>query len=185
MKLIWTKSNLPLSVLIRGVTGEDCSHFAFVFESTASGLLFQSNLLGTNSKFFNTEKNTWGFKIVHELDIPMTVEEEDRAWELMVNSYDDVPYNFLGAAYLGWRKLLHRVFGLKVPAKNAWSQHATMFCDQIYTILNKLQDPRLKHVNVGNGMATPYDLWVKVGVQITSLVQETPHKTDTQEKGHT
>jgi hypothetical protein len=162
MKLIWTKSHLPLSLIIRAITGEDCSHFAFVFESQANGLVFQSNLLGTGPEFLNVLSSSSGFEIVHQLDLPMTVAEEDAAWDLIVQSYDNLGYNFLGAAYLGWRYLLKRIFKRPLPAKNPWDQAGTLFCDQVYTILNKLNDPRLPQINVLSGMDTPHAVWEKV-----------------------
>lgn len=162
MKLIWTKSYLPLSLVIRGITGEDCSHFAFVFESTANGLVFQSNLLGTNTKFLNADLKTWGFKIVHELDLPMTITEEDQAWDNIVDNYTVVPYNFLGAFYLGWRYFLLRLFNRPLPIKNPWNQKGTMFCDQVYKILNQLKDPRIPKIPVMSGMDTPHVVWSRV-----------------------
>ena len=161
MKLCWTKSNLPLSLLIRAITGEDCSHFMFVFESQASGLLFQSNLLGTSTKFFNTEKNTSGFTIVHEIDLPMSA-EEDKAWDIIVQKYDSVGYNFLGALYLGWRIFLFRILKSPIPKRNKWNQHGAMFCDQVYDVLNKMKDPRIPKINVMNGMDTPHMVYEKV-----------------------
>lgn len=162
MKLIWTKSHLPLSLVIRGVTGEDCSHFAFVFESQASGLVFQSNLLGTGPEFLNVLSSSSGFEIVHQLDLPMTAAEEDEAWDLIVQSYDNLGYNFLGAIYLGWRKLLNRMFKIAIPDKNPWNQPGTIFCDQVYAILNGLNDPRLPKINVMSGMDTPHDVWKRL-----------------------
>jgi hypothetical protein len=162
MKLIWTKSYLPLSLVIRGVTGEPCSHFAFVFESQASGLVFQSNLLGTNPEFYNVLSKTWGFSVVHQLDLPMSVDEENIAWDAIVQQYDDIGYNFGGACYLGWRYGLKRAFKIPLPPTNAWSQPGTMFCDQVYRILNLLNDPRLPKIPVMNGMDTPESVWLKV-----------------------
>ena len=162
MKLIWTKSNLPLSVVIRAITGEDCSHFAFVFESAAQSLVFQSNLLGTNPEFYKKLSATWGFEVVHQIDYPMTIDEEDIAWDIIVDNNTETGYNFLGAFYLGWRYILKRLFKIPLPAKNAWSQKHTMFCDQIYKILNQLKDSRLPKIDVMNGMDTPHAVYMKV-----------------------
>jgi hypothetical protein len=162
VKLIWTKNNLPLSILIRAVTGEDCSHFAFVFESQSQGLVFQSNLLGTGVEFFSKAQKAWGYKIVHQIDLEMLPEEEDLAWDIIVNNYSNVPYNFLGALYLGWAIILKRLFKITPPLKNLWGKPDTMFCDQVYKVLNGLSDPRLPKICVMNGMDTPYDIYLKV-----------------------
>jgi hypothetical protein len=161
MKLIWTKSHLPLSVVIRAITGDDCSHFAFVFESQSNGLVFQSNLLGTGTEFFSKLAKSWGFQVVHETDLTMDVAEEDRAWDIIVNEYSDVGYNFKGALYLGWRKLLFRIFKRPIPKANRWAQPGTMFCDQVYKVLNMLNDPRIPKIPVMRGMDTPHDMRIK------------------------
>lgn len=165
MKLLFTKSKLPLSIVIRCITGEPCSHFSFVFESQSQGLLFQSNLLGTGVEFFSKAKKSWGYTIVHEIDLPMPVEEEDRAWDIIVNQYSDTNYNFLGAIYLGWRCILKRIFKTMLPIENKWNQNNSVFCDQIYTILNLLNDPRLPKINVMSGMDTPETVWKKINLQ--------------------
>lgn len=162
MKLIWTKSNLPLSLLIRAVTGEDCSHFAFVFESQAKGLMFESNLLGTHPRFLETEfKSRWRFTIVHQRDIPMTPEMEDAIWDRVVSRFDGKGYDYGGAIYLGWWKLLNRLFGVALPKTNKWASDDLYFCDEVYIALKGV--PGVPQSNVGTGMETPHDLWKEIG----------------------
>ena len=158
MRLLWTKSSAPLSVLIRLVTGDDCSHFSFVFESAAQGLMFESNLIGTHPTFFETSMKT--HTIVHEVNVPLSIEDEDRIWDLVVQKYDGKGYDFLGAIYLGWRKILQRIFKLPLPEKNKWSQPDSYFCNELYSILNQL--PVFPVTSVSNGMETPHDLWDKL-----------------------
>lgn len=157
MKLVWMKSNLPLSVLIRAVTGQECSHFAFVFETKAAGLMFQSDLLGTAPAFYETALKT--HTVVHQFDLPLPPEQEDAAWDLIVSKYDGKPYNYMGILYLGWRFLLKRAFGLALPLVNRWATPGTYFCDQLYDVLNQL--PGVPKINVMSGMDTPHDVWVK------------------------
>lgn len=161
MKLIFTKSNSPLSIFIRLITGEDCSHFAFVFQSPGrTGLMFESNLLGTHPAFFATALKT--HTIVHEKDYALTVEQEDAIWDLVVESYDDKPYDFLGATYLGWFKLLHRILKVALPLRNKWCQPGQYFCDVVYDVFNKAGLSELPKIDVLNGMDTPHDVWLKV-----------------------
>jgi hypothetical protein len=162
MRLIWTKNYLPLSVAIRGITGEDCSHFAFVFESQARSLVFQSNLLGTNVEFYSKLNKAFGFSLVHQVEIKLSDKEEDAVWDVIVNKYSDVGYNFLGAIYLGWRYLLKRIFRLPLTAKNKWTQPGTMFCDQVYQVLNQISSSKLPYINVMGGMDTPFVVWERV-----------------------
>lgn len=159
MKLIWTKSKLPLSVLIRAITGEDCSHFAFVFETKAQGLLFESNLLGTHPVFLNSMLSSFGdVTLVHAMDLPLSLDDENKVWDLIVAKYDDKPYDFLGAIYLGYRILLKRIFKIPIPAKNAWAESGTYYCDELYNILTQI--PGVPQVQVEGAMKTPHDLWL-------------------------
>lgn len=155
MKLIWTKSNLPLSILIRWVTGEDCSHFAFVFESAAKGVMFESNLMGTHPKFFASAKKH--MEIVHSIDVPLTIEQENKLWDQVVEQYDDKPYDFTGAIYLGWRIILKRVFGKPLPLFNPWNQAGTFVCDELYQVLS--DSGIFPESGVSTGMVTPHGLW--------------------------
>jgi hypothetical protein len=155
MKVIWTKSSLPLSVLIRAVTGEDCSHLALVFESRDGGLMFESNLLGTHAKFYKNAKKH--FTVVHEMNIPCTVEQEDAAWDIMVDKFDGKSYDFRGMIYLGICKLKNRLFGSSVPDVNAWGAKDAYFCDELYNILE--QAGIVKDTGVSQGMMTPHDVW--------------------------
>ena len=155
MKLVWTKSSSPLSVLIRAITGDECSHFAFVFETAAKGLMFESNLLGTHPAFYLSSLKT--HTVVHSLDVPMSIEVEDKVWDLIVQKYDGKKYDYLGALYLGWRKILLRWFKLAMPAKNAWSRSDSFYCDDLYDILNIA--PGFPVLDVTGAMKTPHDVW--------------------------
>lgn len=154
MKLIFTKSKLPLSLLIRAITGEDCSHMALVFESRSGGIMFESNFLGTHPKFFrNASKH---FTVVHALEIPMTVEQEDHAWDTMVDAFDGKNYDFGAAIYLGWRILLYRWFRRPVPKVNCWQTKGAFFCDEVYQILEMAG---FQSLDVESGMKTPFMVW--------------------------
>lgn len=158
MKLVWTKSNLPLSVVIRAVTGEPCSHFAFVFETAAKGLMFQSNFLGTHPKFWaNAQKH---MEIVHEINIPLPIEIEDAIWDAIVEKYDSKPYDLGGMVYLGWRILLLRLFNRPLPDKNPWANDDSFFCDEVYDVFNSVEG--FIQLPVGNGMDTPEMVWQKL-----------------------
>lgn len=162
MRLIWTKSKRPLSVIIRFITKDDCSHFAFVFESAAKGLMFESNLLGTHPSFYQSSLKT--HTIVHELDIPLTVETEDKIWDIVIQKYDGKKYAFKAALYLGWRKLLFRILRTPIPLKNKWADESEYFCDQVYDVLNNI--PGFISVDVMSGMDTPHDVWEKVNGRV-------------------
>lgn len=119
--------------------------------------MFESNLLGTHPKFYKNAAKS--FTLVHEMNIPLSSEQENRAWDLMVDKYDDRPYDFMGLFYLGYYKLVNRLFGTPIPEKNKWQSPHTYFCDELYQIL---QDIGYIDVKIENGMLSPHDLWLKL-----------------------
>lgn len=158
MRLLWTKAPTLLSKMIRCVCDEDCSHFSFVFDSKAAGLMFESNLLGTHPAFLQTSLKT--HTIVHEIDIPLDAEVEDIIWDKIVQKYDGAGYDYLGAFYLGGAKLLNRFLKMSMPLKNKWCQPGKYFCDEIYEILNGV--PGIPLIDVMSGMDSPHDVFLKV-----------------------
>jgi hypothetical protein len=159
MILLWTRSSAPLSVLIRLVTGEDCSHFSFVFEGpNRKGLMFESNLLGTHPAFLKSTLKS--HTIIHSMDVPLSSADEDKIWDLCVDKYDGKPYDFGGALYLGWRKLLCRIFKLAVPQQNKWASPGAYFCDEVYDVLNNIS--AFPKIDVTSGLDTPHDVFVKL-----------------------
>ena len=162
MKLVWTKSHLPLSLVIRGITGEPCSHFAFVFDSGPKGLMFESNLLGTHPVFFASALKGFGaMTIVHEKDITIPLDLEDSIWDYIVENYDDKPYDYSGAVYTGLMVLRNRIFKTPIPAVNKWADTGTYYCDELYNILTKFI-PSLPQVQVQGTCVTPESLWQRM-----------------------
>lgn len=157
MKLVWTKSDLILSKVIRWLTGEDCSHFAFVFDK--DGIMFESNLLGTHPVFYESSLKT--HTIVHEIDIKCSQADEDMVWDRVIKKYDGKGYDFGGALYLGWRKWLKRVFNRPIPSVNKWAKSDLFFCDEIYEALRGI--PGLPELEAGKGLDSPHDVYVKIG----------------------
>jgi len=160
MILLWTKSTLPLSVVIRAVTGDDCSHFSIVLYDSSkvpSPIVFESNLLGTHPLFLQTALTT--HTVVHQLTISLTEEQEDKILDAIISKFDGKPYDFGGALYLGWRKLMNRIFKTPLPAHNKWSNNDAYFCDEIYQCL---ESAGLPDFGISTGMETPHDLWLKL-----------------------
>ena len=136
MKLIWTKSNRPLSVLIRWILNTDCSHFAIVFNSPAGGLMFQSNLLGTHPKFYKTAQKSMA--VVHEINLDISVDQENKIWDIIVDKYDGKSYDFGAFLYFGWRALLRKIFKKPLPTNNPWAKEENYLCDEIYEALEDI-----------------------------------------------
>lgn len=158
MKLVWSKSSLPLSVLIRAVTGEPCSHFLVVFESAAKGLVFESNLIGTHPRFWQSDQNK--ITIVHEKNLSLSAVAEDLIWDRVVQKYDGRPYDYVGALYLGFWKLAKRLFRVELPEKNLWASPERYFCSEIYEIFKDV--PGFPDIGITSGMESPEDVWQKL-----------------------
>lgn len=158
MKLIWTKSGTPLSYAIRHICGDDCSHFSFVFESSAKGLMFESNLLGTHPSFLQTSLKS--HTIVHDKTVNVPLEVEDLIWDEVVSKYDGKGYDFGGAAYLGLMVRREKTFKIPRPTANAWAKEGRYFCDEVYDVFNKFPKYFPK-IEVCNGMDTPHDMFLK------------------------
>jgi hypothetical protein len=131
MKLLFTKSGAPLSLLIRWGLKQDCSHFVVEFEKL--GLVFHSNLLGVHIQWANhfLESAT----IVHSLTFPMGIEEESTLFSSMAELTEGSPYDFTAFAYFMWRGLLWRIFKVPFPKKNPWAEKGDFLCTEIAEIL--------------------------------------------------
>lgn len=164
MMLIWTKASNPISLLIRSITREDCSHFAFVFNTRAKGVMFESNFLGTHLKFFEASKKK--FSIVKQIDLDLNLEVEEMVWSKLIEKYDGKRYDFGGAIFLGVSLLLNRWFGKKLPERNLWADPNAYFCNEVYEALDGV--PGLPTIPVSNGLETPYMVWTKVNGAISN-----------------
>lgn len=158
MKLIWTKSDLILSKFIRFGLKTDCSHFALVFNSPAGGLMFESNLLGTHPKFFKTALKH--MTIVHEIDVLLPVEIENQIWDIVVDRYDDEPYNFKGFLYFCWRGFLKRFLGIPFPMKGLYDRSNGDLCVEVYKALTDAGV--MPDLNIDLSITSPHDLFLKL-----------------------
>jgi len=126
MKLVTTKNNSIGSRIIRWATGEDESHFLFVFDDS---LVFHSRFLGTGLGWWNTIKRK--NEIVWSLEVPLPLETEEAFYRSFVDGYDGDGYDFLGAFYLGFRLILYRFLGVKMPSKNRLGRPNKHFCSEL------------------------------------------------------
>lgn len=172
MKLVWTKSNRILSKLIRWGLGVDCSHFLIVFESPAGGLCFESNLLGTHPKFWKTDKKT--LTIVHQIDLPLSVEVEDHVWDVVVDKYDGKGYDYYAFAYFAWRVLLKKCFNIAMPPKNKWAQNGSFLCDEVYVAL--IDAGVLPDLGIDIAISSPHDVFEKTSLHLNNKIEPSPGK---------
>jgi len=158
MKLIWTKSNLVLSNIIRWGLETDCSHFALVFNSPAGGLMFESNLMGTHPKFFRNAQKS--FEIVHLIELNLPIEIEDRIWDRIVDKYDSRDYDYPGFFYFAWRGLLKKVFKIPFPKKNKWAKDNAFLCDEVYKCL--IEENIVPDLNIDLAITPPHEIYEKL-----------------------
>jgi len=129
MKFLWTKNNLIGSKAIRWGLGEDCSHFAIMFESPEA--VFESRLesgCGRDTVSAFLKRNT----VVHALE-PVTKSvlfERDLFRSLEKNAlncrYDSNAIFFWAVAAFG-----KRLFGMPLPQKNPWGSRGEHYCVEI------------------------------------------------------
>lgn len=166
MKLVWTKSSLPLSVGIRWFLNSDCSHFAIVFKARDGGLMFESNLLGTHPKFYKTALRH--MTVVHEIDLSLSDEQENILWDMIVERFDDSKYNYGGFFYFCWRAFLLKLFKTPLPQKNPWSIPGTFLCEEVFYSLEAIIE---KKIGIDLSMISPEKMYLfaKGWVQDASL----------------
>lgn len=109
VKLVWTKSNLPLSWAIRWCLDEPVSHFAIVFDDK---IVFHSNLLGTHVKWLATFKKS--AKIVFQLEYEMNLDQQEALYQECIKR-DGAPYDFVAFFKLAYYGLRRKWFGIPLP----------------------------------------------------------------------
>lgn len=131
MKLVFTKSTLPLSVLIRWGLREPVSHFAMVFKDN---LLFQSNLLGTSLNYFpyfctHTD-------VVYSIEVELSVAVEEKVYNYVMTKFSGKIYDWPGFFYFFWRAILFKFLGKPMPLKNPCAQPDTFLCSGLFRSLD-------------------------------------------------
>lgn len=151
VKLLWTKSNLPLSKVIRWISKEPCSHFAISFDDK---FVFHSNLAGVHPTFYSWF--THGIEIVHQLEFHESLEVEEKVWQEITSKFDKPrPYDFGGFIYFVLTGIAYRFFGRPMPKKNIWSDSDCYLCTELAMVLR----PFLV-VPDGLDITTPESLWL-------------------------
>lgn len=130
MKIIFTRSPLPLSKVIRWGLKEPVSHVAIVFDDK---LVFQSNLLGVGLE--GIYRLTKSAEIVYTIDVPLDAKAEEAVYQNLLEHYDGQPYDYGAFLYFSWRAALHRFFGTPFPAKNIWGSKSDFLCDGLLAAL--------------------------------------------------
>lgn len=126
MKLIWTKSTLPLSILIRWGFGEPCSHFAIIFDDA---LVFHSNLKGVHLQSkTNFLKHA---EIVHDINIPLSEVIEENLYKAIISKLDGKPYDMKAFFFFIYRGFLLKFFNKPLPLKNEFDDNDSYLCTEL------------------------------------------------------
>jgi len=141
VKFLWTKNNLIGSKAIRWGLGEDCSHFAIMFEAPEA--VFESRLesgCGRDTLSAFLKRNT----VVH----CVVLKEKDPIFSgallesLSKNAlncrYDKGAILFWAVAALG-----KRMFGMPLPQKNPWGKNGEHYCVEIVRGSEGILDQKL------------------------------------------
>lgn len=155
MRFIFTKSKLPFSGFERWILDEDCSHMQVVFDCRSTGIVFDIYFSGSRIRFLKDVLA--GCEIVHSIELNLTVEQEDAVFDLMVEKFDGQSYAFKAAIYLGYRKVMNRLFGWQIPPVNPYLGKNEMFCDMVYGIVEAIGIPVASAMN---GMQSPHDVFL-------------------------
>jgi hypothetical protein len=161
MKLIWTKSTSPLSVLIRWALNEPVSHFAIVFDNK---LVFHSNLLGLHVGWFNTFKKQC--TVVYEKDYPMALEKEEAIYQEILDREDGKSYDYGAFAYFAWRALLKKLFRIPLPKENSWDSIDQDICTESAKYLQYVIP---EEIPADLAMLSPYQLALILAAQRPKL----------------
>lgn len=154
MKLIWTKSKLPLSAFIRWGLKEPCSHVVIVFDNK---IVFHSNLMGAHVEWFNTFKKH--VTIIHEREYKLPLAQEESIYQGVIDKDDQRGYDYQAFGFFIWRAFLFRVFKTPFPAKNAWGSKNGFLCTGLASQLPVDLIPGLEKVKDGD-MMSPEQLWL-------------------------
>lgn len=158
MRLIWTKSNMVLSRLIRWGLDTDCSHFAIVFNSPAGGLMFESNLIGTHPSFYKNSSKK--FELVHSIDLNIPAELENMVWDKIVDKYDGKGYDFGAFAYFIWRGILKKFLNISMPDKNRWATENAFLCVECGNVLEEFGI--VLPLGIDTAIASPHEVYLKI-----------------------
>lgn len=112
MKIVFTKNNYPLSILIRKITGENVSHLAIVFDDI---FLVELNLFGVSMNHFGKFKKKQ--KIIHEVDIKLIPEQEEKIWKSMIEFYGLYKYDIVFLLYSAFCVIVKRLFKKEIKKK--------------------------------------------------------------------
>jgi len=131
ISVVFTRSKLPGSKLIRWLYGGLSSHMAIVLDDR---LVFHSNFSGTQLKWLSSfmKKN----EFVFQSDLYWLIPEEEELIYQRLIKYDEKKYDFKAGLYLLFAGLFNRILGTKIPKSNPWSDKRAYLCIELIEVLS-------------------------------------------------
>jgi hypothetical protein len=130
MLFCFTRTTFPASRLIQRATGEDCSHFAMVFDEDPAGygLVLHSSFMGVQLAWWGDFQKT--HIIAHALapKVSFTLGQEESLYRAVVKMGYGCGYDYGALAFFGWRYLLKAWSGRPLPARNLWGKPNAYLC---------------------------------------------------------
>lgn len=135
ISLVWTKNSLPLSMVIRYLTGESVSHFAIVLDNR---IVFHSTLPGAKLQWLSGFMSTHGSEIVYRMDLNLELAQEELVYRELITNFGDEPYDYGALAFALISLIKYRYLKLPLPAKNLWGSKKAHWCLELAKCLEVL-----------------------------------------------
>jgi hypothetical protein len=162
MKIVFTASDKILSKVIRWGLDEPCSHVVLVFDNE---IAFHSNLSGAHVDWWNGMKNH--LRVVDEIDLPMSLEEEESVYQGILKSAYGHSYDYLGFMFFVFRGLMYKFLKVPFPEDNKWKTSGADLCVEVLQYLPQ----RLGIVTPKNiSIISPHKLCLNLKEQLKSRI---------------
>jgi hypothetical protein len=140
MLFCFTATKQPLSRAVRWGLGEDCSHFALVFDERPEGygLVLHSDLMGVRLCWWNEFQKT--HQLVHVLrpKYSLSLQQEESFYRAVISRFYGQPYDFRAFAYWAYCMALKKMANRPIPPVNAWGEPNAFLCT---ALAQALRDP--------------------------------------------
>jgi hypothetical protein len=129
MKLVWTRSKLPLSRFICWGLNEPVSHMAVVMDQK---IAFDASFSGADWNGY--KKHFEGREVVFELECELGSAQEELVYDKL-NEVEGSRYDYTAFAYFLFRATLYRLFKIAMPTRNKWSVKRAYLCVGVMSAL--------------------------------------------------
>ena len=136
MIFFWTKSDKIGSRLIRWGLGEDCSHFAIgFFEDSGDPRVLESRAETGVKDSKLSDFLADGKEIVHAEQFFDLGDNEKVIYDAMRSELEGARYDKIAVCYWLCVGLRLRLFGAKIPLRNAWGRDELVYCVEIAQVI--------------------------------------------------